>query len=319
MYNSENLCTAKQDDVRRDPMTTPKVSVLTTAYNPGDYLDLALESLYGQSFADFEHILVDNGCADDSIDRLTDLDPRCRLTRFEQNIGRTPALQRAFEQATGEYVAILDADDVWHASHLQRQIETIESRPNVVLVGTWCRWIDENGKEKNRTVRPTEPDDIRDRMSWENPISNSSALFRRDVAVELGGYDEDFPFAQDFDLWLKMVQVGDPVILPEYLTDIRVLTSSVTHNPAHGLSRAYDEVRLYRRAGRQLKLSRKARRSNRISTASMAVNYGNALRATGKRLSGTQWILWAMLRDPLVLLRRFASGQRSRMLGGASA
>ena len=300
------------DDSATAMVTVPKVSVLTTAYNPGGYLDVALESLYKQTFADFEHVLIDNGTTDGSIDALEPIDERCKLTRHE-NIGRTPALIEALELATGDYCAILDADDVWHPEHLERQVEWLDQNPECVLVATWCRWIDEQGREKNRTVRPTEPEDVRHRMAWENPISNSATMFRREVALKQGGYDNEYPFAQDFDLWIRMVQVGDAKILPEYLTDIRELTSSESHrpNPESRVRKAFDELRLYQKAGEQLKLDRDARNKNRTTTARVAVDYGDALIDAGRVTAGWKWKAWAMSKDPLIYARLLVTSIRN--------
>lgn len=289
-------------------MTTPKVSVLTTSYNPGKYLKLAVDSLNQQTFTDFEHILLDNGSADDSIELLGDLDPRCKLSRYKDNLGRTPALQKAFMEATGEYVAILDADDVWHPMHLQRLVASLDQNPNIVLAGTWCRWIDANGVEVNRTLRPTEPVEIRNRMAWENPFSNSATMFRRQVALDAGGYDNEYAFAQDFDLFVKLVQRGDAMMLPEYLTDIRELANSATQTLS--VPKAHDEVRLYIRAGKELDINAQSRDLNRVTTAQMAWTYAAALRSKHNIFRGWGWNLWAVWRDPLVILRRIAIRMR---------
>src|SRR3972149_9086486 len=101
----------------------PMVSVLMTIYNAEPYLRAAIDSLISQTFPDWELIAVENGSTDGSLSVLKDYaDPRVRVFQQKKNIGRTPALRFAFDQARGDYVAVLDADDISSPDRLARQV-----------------------------------------------------------------------------------------------------------------------------------------------------------------------------------------------------
>ena len=291
----------------------PKVSIITTAYNPGHFLDLALESAWTQSFEDFELILLDNGCTDGSIDSLVEnLDPRCRLDRHEENLGRTPALNRALSMSRGEYVAVLDADDVWHEDHLQLLLEQIDPHEDRVLAGTWCIWIDEFNREFSRTRYPSSKADLCDRMAWQNPFIHSASMYRRAAANKVGGYNEDFKFAHDFDLWLNLVQIGDATVVCEYLTQIRMHATNTSDRPQFSLTRLRDTIQLYSRAAEQFDVSFAARLANRKILADAAMRYGAALRSTGRVAQGLRWSAWSVSQDPLVFVRWMIRKLRAR-------
>lgn len=291
----------------------PKVSIITTAYNPGHYLKLALQSAWNQSFEDFELILLDNGCSDGSIDELeSELDPRCRLDRHTENLGRTPALNRALSMSRGDFVAVLDADDVWHPDHLRRLIDQLYPHDDRVLAGTWCVWIDEHSREFSRTRYPSAKADLCDRMAWQNPFIHSASMYRRLAANKVGGYNEQFKFAHDFDLWLNLVQLGDATIVEDYLTNIRMHASNTSDRPQFSLTRLSDTIALYTRAARQFELSFPARLANRKILADASMRYGAALRNAGRVAEGLRWSAWSVCQDPLVFVRYVIRVLRAR-------
>ena len=106
----------------------PRVSVLMTIYNASLFLRESIDSLIAQSFLDWELIAIENGSTDDSPAILADFkDPRIHCFSFPRNIGRTPALVFAFNQARGEYIAILDADDVAYSQRFALQVEFLDN------------------------------------------------------------------------------------------------------------------------------------------------------------------------------------------------
>ena len=291
----------------------PKVSIITTAYNPGHYLELALQSAWSQSFDDFELILLDNGCTDGSVEQLKDeLDPRCQLDQHDENLGRTPALNRALSLSRGDFVAVLDADDVWHPDHLKRLLEQLEPHEDRVLAGTWCLWIDEHNREFSRTRYPSAKADLCDRMAWQNPFIHSASMYRRAAANKVGGYNEQFKFAHDFDLWLNLVQIGDATIVEEYLTQIRMHASNTSDRPQFSLTRLSDTIALYTRAAQQFEISLPARLANRKILADASMRYGAALRSAGRVTEGLRWSGWSVCQDPLVFLRYVIRKLRAR-------
>src|SRR5690242_13776714 len=136
----------------------PRVSVLMTIYNPGPFLAPAIESLLAQTFADFELIAIENGSRDGGLEIARHFaagDRRIRLIELPENIGRVPALNRALNEARGEYAAILDADDVAHPERLALEVAALDARPEVVMVASHARYIDGSGTVIGQHTPPT--------------------------------------------------------------------------------------------------------------------------------------------------------------------
>jgi glycosyltransferase involved in cell wall biosynthesis len=125
----------------------PKVTMLMSVYNGARFLREAIESILGQTFRDFEFLIVDDGSTDDSREMiLSYCDPRVRLVINDRNVGLPRSLNRGLDLAQGEYVARQDADDISESARLAKQVAFLDSYHDVALLGTWYRKIDEGGR-----------------------------------------------------------------------------------------------------------------------------------------------------------------------------
>ena len=193
-----------------NPLSEPPcVSVLMTIYNAAPFLRESIDSLMAQSFSNWELIAIENGSKDESSAILAGYkDPRIRVFSFPKNIGRTPALEFAFNQAKGQYIAVLDADDVAYPQRFSRQVEFLDNNPETVLVGSWVKQIDQKGRVFKTWEPPSDSHEPHECLGWIDPIVNSSAMFRRETAVAAGGYPQEYVYAQDFALLLELAQHG---------------------------------------------------------------------------------------------------------------
>lgn len=123
----------------------PKISVVMSVYNGERYLGEAVESIFNQTFSDFEFIIINDGSTDRTPEILTEIDdPRAKVIN-QPNRGLTASLNRAIRLAKGEYIARMDADDISEPTRLERQVEVLDRDPDVVLVACWYEVIDEKG------------------------------------------------------------------------------------------------------------------------------------------------------------------------------
>ena len=125
-------------------LSAPKVSVVMSAYNAAAYLDEAVSSILDQTFRDFEFIIINNGSTDDTgpiLDKYQKLDSRIRVYYHEQQ-GLARALNYGCRLARGQYIALMDADDISYAQRLEKQLEYIEGHPQIGILGTWICKID---------------------------------------------------------------------------------------------------------------------------------------------------------------------------------
>lgn len=291
----------------------PRVSVLMTIYNAEPYLRAAIDSLIRQTFPDWELIAVENGSTDKSMSVLKDYpDPRVRVFPLEKNIGRTPALRLAFDQARGEYIAVLDADDISAPNRLKRQVEFMDQHHDVALVGSWAQHIDEHGKVFGVFEPPSNQEELQDCLGWTNPIIHSSAMYRHQLAREVGGYPENIVWAQDLGLTLALAQRAKIAMIADYLCQVRVLTASMTRSRKYQILVATEALLLFRRAADLLQLSTKARRLNHRAIAIAEIRLGIANLRNNAVLEGLKMVLHGLVAAPSVL---WGNGPARRFFG----
>lgn len=215
---------------------SPKVSVLMAVYNAEKYLPEAVDSILGQSFTDFECLIVDDGSTDHSLEIINSYrDPRIEVVRNPRNLGLTRTLNRGLDLARGEYIARMDSDDVSLPERLDRQVAYLDAHPQVGVCGTWAKDIDSRGVVTG--VRETPVGKDLEREYWRpSPIIHPSAMIRRSHLGRLR-YDERIPYAQDFDLWLRIRAEHKLGNLPKHLLLYRVHRESIT------FSRRDDQLR----------------------------------------------------------------------------
>lgn len=205
-----------------------KISVLMPVYNGEKYLKQTIESVLGQSYSDFEFIIVDDGSTDSSVQIVRGFgDSRIRLIQANHG-GIVGALNRGMEEAAGEYLARIDADDVCLPHRLETQLKYMESNDDVVVCGTWASTIDENGNVTGALeYPPVEDQEIRNYMILHNPFIHPSVMFRRKAVVEAGAY-KNFKHTEDYELWTRALCRGKGHNIPERLIQYRIHSSQVT-------------------------------------------------------------------------------------------
>ena len=220
-----------------------------TCYNAASTIQESVNSIIAQTFNNWELVVVDNCSTDGSLTVVKNLnDDRIRIIALDKNHGRTAALAIALENARADFVAILDADDISSQDRLQQQFDFLINNKNILVVSSWYRNIDQHGNLINEVRTPTTSVDVMRRMASDNPIVNSSAMFRAESARAVGGYNQKYLYAQDFALWLALASIGELAILPKFLTDIRRVKSSLSSISSNNLVLTADNYELYRQA-----------------------------------------------------------------------
>lgn len=204
---------------------TPRVSVLVGAYNNAATVGRAIEAVLAQSLRDLELIVVDDGSTDDTPAVVGSFsDSRLRYLPLERNVGIASSLNAGLEAARAPLVAVNDADDWSSPWRMERQASFLEGRPDVAVVGSRMEEVDEDG----RSLRPLTTfaaGDVRRVLMRFNPIPNTSAMFRRAAALDIGGYDPRYRYAAEYDLWLRIAERSGVWGLDEVLST-RVMSGS---------------------------------------------------------------------------------------------
>jgi len=185
-------------------VSEPAVSVLMSVHNGAPWLSRAVASVLEQTERDLELIVIDDGSTDASASLLAAVvDPRLRVHR-QSRTGLTRALNRALGLASAPLVARLDADDTARPERLARQRAHLDAHPEIGVLGTAARELDEAGREVRVLRPPTGDAALRRALIRANPFVHSSMMVRRALLVQAGGYDETLAVAQDYELWMRL-------------------------------------------------------------------------------------------------------------------
>jgi len=230
---------------------TPRVSLLMPVFNGTRYLHEAIGSILDQTFTDFEFIIVDDGSTDHSMHIAQACgDIRVRVITLS-HVGLVAARNRALSEARGKYIAWMDADDVSHPDRLSKQVVFMESHPHVVMLGTWARLIEADGRASGVSAMPPATGrSLYVALCASNQFINGSTMMRRNVACAVGGYRPEFVVAEDYDLALRLVEIGHLANLTENLYRLRVYAASTTARIGD------EEVARYTRRAQQCALQR---------------------------------------------------------------
>lgn len=205
-------------------MRDVEMSVIMTVYNGEDYLQDAIDSILAQTYKNFEFVIVDDGSTDGTPLILENARNDLRIKVLTtQRLGRSKALNLAWRNAQGKYIANLDADDMSEPTRLEKQMAFLRSNPNVGLVGTAWKIFDNNDMSRYTTVHPPLTDrELRTALIRRYPFYHSSTTFTRDALEGVGGYNEGYRVAIDYEISARIAACFELANLPDVLTWQRI-------------------------------------------------------------------------------------------------
>ena len=183
------------------------------------YLKEAVESILNQTYKNFEFIIVDDYSSDNSWLYIRSIkDKRIKPIKNKKNLGLARSLNIALQQARGEYVARMDADDVSLPNRFEKQINFMLKYQSVGLCGTWAKLIDEDNKVIGEVKKPLDDKNIKRMNMWITGIIHPSWLGKKSLFEKLKGYDPHYDLAEDLDFLIrannfKMANIGEVLLL----------------------------------------------------------------------------------------------------------
>ncbi len=208
-------------------MNNVVVSIVMSNYNGSEKINNTIKSVLGQSFKNFEFIIIDDGSSDDSkvkVDQFND--NRIIFIVNENNLGLTKNLIKGVEEAKGRYIARIDVGDYWHLEKLHKQVDFLEKNKEYVICGTQVNYFDKNGIV-DKSWFSIDDKSIRKRfISNKGIFEHSSILFRNKII----NYRKQFRYAQDQDLYLRISFLGKLYCLDETLTFSEINLEGITLN-----------------------------------------------------------------------------------------
>jgi len=238
-----------EDENQPGPLVTatpaPTISVVMSVYNGQACVRRSIESILGQTWADFELIIVDDGSDDDTAGVLATCaagDDRIRIVR-QENQGLTRALIRGCSEARANFLARQDADDVSRPRRLQFQLELLQSDPSIGFVSCATQYLGPADEPLEVIRRPLDSAAATRQLleQRQGPPAHGSVMFRKSLYQQVGGYRPEFYFGQDSDLWLRMAERSRIAYVADVLYCWRRDLGSVTGS-RRSLQRKFGEL-----------------------------------------------------------------------------
>ena len=213
-----------------DSIMTPSVSVVMAAYNSGEFIGQAIQSVLDQTHKDFEFIIVDDGSTDNTLEVIRQFhDPRIRLIVNETNLGIVGSVNHGIDISRGEFIARMDSDDVCLPQRLEKEIEYLHAHPEIGVLGTEVREILNTGEIITRSRHIlTDPYLIKFWLLTDTVINNPTAVIRKELLVQVNGYDPEYIYAQDYEIWTRLAKITKITVLPEPLVNWRKHGGNIT-------------------------------------------------------------------------------------------
>jgi glycosyltransferase involved in cell wall biosynthesis len=210
-------------------------------HNALPYLDEAIRSIIGQTFADFEFVILNDGSTDGSdavLRSWAERDPRIRLIESTERLGPAGSSNRVVQESRASLIARMDADDISHPERLERQIAIFDQVPDAVLSGCPHDTIDAEG----RLVRKADLSRLVRRSPFA-PFGHGSLMWRREAFEAIGGYRSACNYWEDIDLVMRIARQGRILVVPESLYSHRIAVTSTRLTSRRGdVTQAYGRM-----------------------------------------------------------------------------
>ena len=213
-------------------MRHPQVSIVLPTHNGSAFIRTAIQSVLAQTFTDWELLVIDDGSSDDTaiiVRQFTQMDERVRLIQNQNNLGLQKTLNKGLAMARGEYIARIDDDDTWcNPRKLELQVAFLDKYRDHVLVGTQSIIVNQLGQAYNYSM-PVDDRGIRKLLLRTACFVHSSVMFRKNMALKVGGYPEteDACHIEDHAMWLRLGLEGQLAIIPLYATTYNARAESI--------------------------------------------------------------------------------------------
>lgn len=207
------------------------ISVIIPAYNSEKTIGETIQSVLNQTFSDFELIVINDGSTDKTLEITSHIqDSRIKVFSYP-NAGGAISRNRGFSHSSGEFIAFLDADDLWTPDKLEAQLKALQSNPEAAVAYSWLNVIDESGKFLRGGNYRTENGDIFAKLFLVPFVeSGSNPLIRRQAFIDVNGFDESLPASQDYDLYLRLAARYNFIAVPLPQVLYRISSNSMSAN-----------------------------------------------------------------------------------------
>jgi glycosyltransferase involved in cell wall biosynthesis len=207
----------------------PKVSVIMPAYNADRYIAQAIESILGQSFRDFELLVLDDGSTDGSLNMAKAYESKDSRVRVlaRQHRGVVKSMRELINNARGDYIAFMDADDVSLPDRIEKEVAFLDAHPGCVAVSGWLELVNARGQPIRVIDYPLDHAEI-DRRNLAGCMAfvHGAAMIRREAVASVPA--SEHAYASDLDFWLRVGEAGRLANIPHVLLQYRLHAGSIS-------------------------------------------------------------------------------------------
>ncbi|NEQ65644.1 MAG: glycosyltransferase [Symploca sp. SIO2D2] len=191
------------------------ISVILPVYNGEQTIRETIRSVLNQTCQDFELIIINDGSEDGTLEIIEPIqDPRIKVLSYS-NAGPNPSRNRGLVEAKGEYIAFIDADDLWTSDKLASQLQALQAHPQAAVAYSWTDYIDASGQFLRRGSHMSLTGDVLRHLLLMNFLeSGSNPLIRQEALATVGGFDESLTHGEEWDMWLRLAAQYQFVAVP---------------------------------------------------------------------------------------------------------
>jgi glycosyltransferase involved in cell wall biosynthesis len=250
-------------------MKLPSISVITPCLNAAATIRETLESVHGQGYEGLQHVVVDGGSTDETVEIASSFAGVKVLS--EPDRGRPDAANKGIALATGDVVGFLNADDRYEPGALRRVGYAFAVLPDAQWVTGYCRIVDGEGRDIRQGVARYKSWLLR-RWSYglyltQNFVSDPATFVRRTALEQVGDFDESYPTAHDYDLWLRVGRLGPPAVIEEQLAAFRMSEGTLSMEGFERQFREHEQIARRHGAGHRAAVAANAATSRLIVQA----------------------------------------------------
>lgn len=220
----------------------PLVTVITPSFNQGKYIEETIKSVLNQTYDNIEYIVMDGGSTDNTIEILKKYEGRIKFFS-EKDKGQTDAINKGFKMAKGEIVGWINSDDILESEAIKWSVEEFLKNDKLAITYGNIMYIDENSLAKTDVKLERKPVITRDKLLHKNPdIIQPGSFYSHKLVQKVGYLDEKLNYVMDYDLFIKLLTLGDIKFIDKLLAKFRLHNESKTVSENHNFSREIYEV-----------------------------------------------------------------------------
>lgn len=226
-------------------LATEKVSVLMTVYNTAAYLDKSINSIINQTYKNFELIIIDDGSKDGSKKIINKYkNKKIKKFFFKKNIGRINALKYAIKKSSGNYIAILDSDDISNSNRLSTQMKIFKKRKELMLLASRVNFIDHKNKKLFSYPDKNDLINFEEVIHFRNIFPFSTVIFRKKLLKKVSLFSKKIKYAFDYDFTIRVKKKYKIYLIPKILGNLTKRDNSLTYCKSLSSQRSSDLINI---------------------------------------------------------------------------